>query len=37
MRTKIAFVLNGAEVAVEANPRQRLIDVLRGSLRMTGT
>ena len=37
MRTRIAFVLNGSEVAVEADPRQRLIDVLRGSLRMTGT
>lgn len=31
------FILNGAEVTVEAPPMARLLDVLRGPLGLTGT
>jgi aerobic-type carbon monoxide dehydrogenase small subunit (CoxS/CutS family) len=31
------FILNGAEVAVQAPPMARLLDVLRGPLGLTGT
>jgi carbon-monoxide dehydrogenase small subunit/xanthine dehydrogenase small subunit len=31
------FILNGAEVAVQASPMARLLDVLRGPLGLTGT
>jgi carbon-monoxide dehydrogenase small subunit len=34
---KIEFKLNGKEVAVEAYPMKRLLDVLRDELRVTGT
>ncbi|HWB80267.1 MAG TPA: (2Fe-2S)-binding protein [Nannocystaceae bacterium] len=35
--TKIAFEVNGAQVSVDAHPMARLLDVLRGPLRLTGT
>ena len=34
---EIRFIVNGAAVNVRVDPRQRLIDVLRKTLRMTGT
>jgi carbon-monoxide dehydrogenase small subunit len=34
---KIQLEVNGAEVAVEASPWKRLLDVLREDLRLTGT
>ena len=34
---EIRFIVNGAAVNVHVDPRQRLIDVLRKTLRMTGT
>ena len=37
MKTDIAFTLNGTEVKVTVNGSQRLIDLLRGPLRLTGT
>lgn len=37
VETKIAFEVNGAQVEVDAHPMARLLDVLRGPLRLTGT
>jgi len=37
MRERIAFTLNGAPAVAEVDPRQRLIDLLRVTLNMTGT
>ena len=37
IRIVINMVINGAAVDVSVEPRQRLIDVLRNNLRMTGT
>ena len=37
MRTEISFILNGSEVRVAVEGHHRLIDVLRGPLRQTGT
>lgn len=37
MRREISFVLNGSEVKVAAMDHMRLIDVLRGTLNLTGT
>lgn len=37
MTTRIAFSLNGAEVAVEVTGAELLLDVLRRRLRLTGT
>lgn len=37
MLTQISFILNGTQVTVTAQPHQRLVDVLRGPLRSTGT
>ncbi len=37
MDEKISFVLNGKTVAVEVKPNSTLLDVLRGSLKLTGT
>lgn len=37
MKTELFFKLNGSEVSVKANGHMRLIDVLRKTLRMTGT
>ncbi len=37
MKTELLFKLNGSEVSVEVNGHLRLIDVLRKTLRMTGT
>ncbi len=36
-RATISFKVNGKRVEVEASPEDRLIDVLRGALRLTGT
>jgi carbon-monoxide dehydrogenase small subunit len=35
--TPLRFTVNGAAVAVQARPMERLLDVLRGELRLTGT
>ena len=37
MKRDIAFTLNGTEIKVTVNGSQRLIDLLRGPLRLTGT
>ena len=37
MTEEIAFELNGQPVRVSARPGQRLLDLLRGPLRLTGT
>ena len=37
MKTSISFILNGAEVTIAVEGHQRLIDVLRGPLGLTGT
>jgi carbon-monoxide dehydrogenase small subunit len=37
MKIEIELSVNGAPVAVEAAPQQRLIDLLRGALGLTGT
>ena len=37
MKKSVSFVLNGTEVAAEAEPHWRLIDLLRGPLGHTGT
>ena len=37
MKTEITFTLNGSKVAVTVEGHYRLIDVLRGQLRHTGT
>lgn len=37
MKKTIAFTLNGAQINVTADSHQSLLDVLRDSLRMTGT
>jgi len=37
IRIVIHLVINGAAVNVSVDPRERLIDVLRNTLRMTGT
>ncbi|MDH4257784.1 MAG: (2Fe-2S)-binding protein [Candidatus Aminicenantes bacterium] len=37
MKTEISFILNGSEVRVAVEGHHRLIDVLRGPLRQTGT
>ncbi|MFQ5844439.1 MAG: (2Fe-2S)-binding protein [Planctomycetota bacterium] len=37
MTVELAFVLNGTDVRVAADPRHRLLDLLRRSLRLTGT
>ena len=37
MMQDVSFVLNGAEVVVPVRPNQRLLDVLRTTLRMPGT
>jgi carbon-monoxide dehydrogenase small subunit len=37
MKTDIAFTLNGTEVKATVTGSQRLIDLLRGPLRLTGT
>ena len=37
MGEKVSFVLNGKTVAVEVKPNSTLLDVLRGSLKLTGT
>jgi len=34
---KVSFVLNGKTVAIEVKPNSTLLDVLRGSLKLTGT
>ena len=34
---EVAFTLNGTQVAVSVRPTQRLIDLLRGNLKLTGT
>ncbi|MHC4342178.1 MAG: (2Fe-2S)-binding protein [Planctomycetota bacterium] len=34
---EVAFTLNGTKVAVSVRPTQRLIDLLRDNLKMTGT
>jgi len=34
---KVSFVLNGKTVAVEVKPNSTLLEVLRGSLKLTGT
>jgi len=35
--TDVAFVLNGIQIEVPVDPERRLLDLLRESLRMTGT
>lgn len=37
MGEKVSFVLNGKTVAVEVKPNSTLLEVLRGSLKLTGT
>ncbi|MHC4608428.1 MAG: (2Fe-2S)-binding protein [Planctomycetota bacterium] len=37
MKTELSFTLNGSEVAVTVDGHERLIDVLRGPLGLTGT
>ena len=37
MGEKVSFVLNGKTVAIEVKPNSTLLDVLRGSLKLTGT
>jgi len=37
MKKKISLTLNGSQIDVTADSHQSLLDVLRGSLRMTGT
>jgi carbon-monoxide dehydrogenase small subunit len=37
MSRDVSFVLNGAEVVVSVRPHERLLDLLRSTLRMTGT
>ena len=37
MKKTIAFTLNGSQIDVTADSHQTLLDILRGTLRMTGT
>ena len=37
MKTKISCVVNGKSAALEAHPMERLLDVLREQLHLTGT
>lgn len=37
MKTEIFFIINGSEVSVTVDAHKRLIDVLRGTLGLTGT
>ena len=37
MKTEITFFVNDAEVTAAVGPRERLVDVLRGALGLTGT
>jgi aerobic-type carbon monoxide dehydrogenase small subunit (CoxS/CutS family) len=37
MKKTISFILNGSRVCVTADSHQRLLDILRGPLRLTGT
>ena len=37
MKKKISLTLNGSQIDVTADSHQSLLDVLRGTLRMTGT
>lgn len=37
MKKKISFTLNGSQIDVTADSHQTLLDILRGTLRMTGS
>lgn len=36
-KSQISFIVNDQEISLEVDPRQRLVHVLRGELRLTGT